>query len=280
MPTSAGIIDVQREPRRIASAEVGLFGSAPLGFAAGDTNLYRYVRNNPANTTDPTGRENSGSPLIPSVPTLSLQEQKDHGAKLLAEMKHGLLSIIALEQRARLHKDVVTVGCLEEKRTQAQGLLQEAEKAYGRLKDAVARKDKPGADAEYEKLAVVHQKLLRLREQADLCVGEAAVCPVTVVTPVEPEKPVPPKEQALPPEPPKQSAPAHGAEADDGVFNFGNASVPSSSLPQSIELYNYGDTTTNPLTDAYVPEATDAFAQGPPSSTELSGGFNPTLLGD
>src|SRR5690606_33103175 len=29
----------------------------PIGFAAGDTNLYRYVGNDPANGTDPSGLE-------------------------------------------------------------------------------------------------------------------------------------------------------------------------------------------------------------------------------
>jgi RHS repeat-associated protein len=32
----------------------------PMGFAAGDANLYRYVGNSPANFTDPTGMEESG----------------------------------------------------------------------------------------------------------------------------------------------------------------------------------------------------------------------------
>ena len=32
-----------------------LCGADPLGFAAGDANLYRYVGNDPPDLTDPTG---------------------------------------------------------------------------------------------------------------------------------------------------------------------------------------------------------------------------------
>jgi uncharacterized protein RhaS with RHS repeats len=40
-----------------------LGGADPLGFAAGDANLYRYVGNNPVNDTDPTGLADDKSPL-------------------------------------------------------------------------------------------------------------------------------------------------------------------------------------------------------------------------
>jgi hypothetical protein len=32
----------------------------PMGFAAGDTNLYRYVGNDPVNDRDPTGLQDAG----------------------------------------------------------------------------------------------------------------------------------------------------------------------------------------------------------------------------
>jgi RHS repeat-associated protein len=41
---------------RYYDAAIGRFGSQdPMGFAAGDTNLYRYVRNGPTIATDPSG---------------------------------------------------------------------------------------------------------------------------------------------------------------------------------------------------------------------------------
>jgi hypothetical protein len=45
-----------RKPSSIEITEQDLFGSNwPLGYAAGDTNLYRYVGNNPLIETDPSG---------------------------------------------------------------------------------------------------------------------------------------------------------------------------------------------------------------------------------
>lgn len=38
-------------------------GQAPLGFAAGDVNLYRYVGNSPTNATDPSGLEPPNAPI-------------------------------------------------------------------------------------------------------------------------------------------------------------------------------------------------------------------------
>jgi RHS repeat-associated protein len=50
------IPDLQYNRNRWYQFDVGLFLSQdPIGFAAGDGNLYRYVGNNPANLTDPSG---------------------------------------------------------------------------------------------------------------------------------------------------------------------------------------------------------------------------------
>ena len=47
---------------------------APMGYAAGDPNLYRYCGNNPTSATDPTGLDQvltpyRGVPAAPSCPT-------------------------------------------------------------------------------------------------------------------------------------------------------------------------------------------------------------------
>jgi RHS repeat-associated protein len=51
---------------RYYQADMGRFvGRDPIGYDSGDTNLYRYVRGNPLNATDPSGNRPS-----PSVPIL------------------------------------------------------------------------------------------------------------------------------------------------------------------------------------------------------------------
>src|SRR5262249_9199318 len=51
----------------------------PLGFAAGDGNLYRYVGNGPTNATDPTGLHYAG-PNAP--PPLSVWQERDKSTAL------------------------------------------------------------------------------------------------------------------------------------------------------------------------------------------------------
>lgn len=47
-------------------AAVWRHGQDPLGFAAGDANLYRYVGNSPTNFTDPSGLSPVGHHWVPS----------------------------------------------------------------------------------------------------------------------------------------------------------------------------------------------------------------------
>lgn len=52
-----------------SSLGAGMLGGAdPLGFAGGDTNLYRYVHNDPTDRTDPTGLSDVDKPR-PVPPT-------------------------------------------------------------------------------------------------------------------------------------------------------------------------------------------------------------------
>jgi RHS repeat-associated protein len=58
---------------RYYDAAVGGFISEdPIGFSAGDTNLSRYVGNNPTNFTDPSGLESCSCSTVPEVPEIPL----------------------------------------------------------------------------------------------------------------------------------------------------------------------------------------------------------------
>src|ERR1019366_7232338 len=53
-----GLFDEYYYRRRYYGADTGRFKSIdPMGFAAGDSDLYRYVGNGPTNFTDPTGMD-------------------------------------------------------------------------------------------------------------------------------------------------------------------------------------------------------------------------------
>jgi hypothetical protein len=51
----------------------------PLGFGAGDSNLYRYVGNRPTNATDPSGL--ADKPGKPSLPPKATEEEKQAAIK-------------------------------------------------------------------------------------------------------------------------------------------------------------------------------------------------------
>ena len=62
---AAGLYDYRA---RVYLAAAGRFATQdPKGFAAGDANLYRYVRDEPTNATDPSGRDALGLPLDTSM---------------------------------------------------------------------------------------------------------------------------------------------------------------------------------------------------------------------
>ncbi|MGI8436473.1 MAG: RHS repeat-associated core domain-containing protein [Chthoniobacterales bacterium] len=73
---------------RIYSASLGRFlATDPIRFRAGDNNLYRYVRNDPLDATDPAGLGPAGAPKTP--PGISTVPTKDDNAD--AKRNYGIL---------------------------------------------------------------------------------------------------------------------------------------------------------------------------------------------
>jgi uncharacterized protein RhaS with RHS repeats len=73
----------------------------PIGFAAGDPNLFRYVRNSPTNATDPSG-------LQEAVPQLSIKTLVD---KPLV----GINGSVYWPVEFKLSKKALAVGGLSKK---------------------------------------------------------------------------------------------------------------------------------------------------------------------
>jgi RHS repeat-associated protein len=84
----------------------------PIGFAAGDANLYRYVENNPTNATDPSGFQQvtaSGAPSYPAPKPhngytrysgcmditvyLSITIRRTKGSESASDCPHGVISV-------------------------------------------------------------------------------------------------------------------------------------------------------------------------------------------
>ena len=143
----------------------------PLGFAAGDTNLYRYVRNDPTNHTDPSGLEDPSSkpkdqPQLPALP-----KPVKHGTPIperKAEAYRVYVAIIGITtENTRIIKNddgtytcleyVLKGGRLEKKITLPYGNEAEADKAMdeimGRFGFKHDKDTKPGPEAGKEKVA-------------------------------------------------------------------------------------------------------------------------------
>ncbi len=107
------------------------------------------------------------------VESLSGKEKLDRGQKKIGEMKktlnrtQGLLSDVRKDE-----KDILKVNCINEKLAAIKGFIKVAEQSYTNLKTAVAEGDSEGETHHYKLVAVAHQKVRTLGEEALLCTGE------------------------------------------------------------------------------------------------------------
>jgi hypothetical protein len=54
----------EHHPKQRSCTWLGIISKDPIGFAAGDANLYRYVGNDPVNSIDPDGRKVYDGPSV------------------------------------------------------------------------------------------------------------------------------------------------------------------------------------------------------------------------
>lgn len=107
------------------------------------------------------------------VESLSGKEKLERGQKKIGDMKEVLNRSQSLLSEVRKdEKDILKVNCINEKLAAIKGFIKVAEQSYTNLKTAVAEDDAEGETHHYKLVAVAHQKVRTLGEEALLCTGE------------------------------------------------------------------------------------------------------------
>jgi hypothetical protein len=107
------------------------------------------------------------------VESLSGDEKLERGQKKIEDMKEVLnrTQNILADVRKK-EKDILKVNCINEKLAAIKGFIKVSEQSYASLKTAVAEDDTEGQNHHYKLVAVGHQKVRTLGEEALLCTGD------------------------------------------------------------------------------------------------------------
>lgn len=107
------------------------------------------------------------------VEALSGKEKLERGQKKVEDMKKVLNRTNALLAEVRKkEKDILKVNCINEKLAAIKGFIKVSEQSFASLKTAVAENDTESENHHYKLVAVAHQKVRTLGEEALLCTGE------------------------------------------------------------------------------------------------------------
>jgi len=141
---------------------------------------------------------------IPDAKKLEVAEQT------LKTIRKTVDRIGLRSDEARVEKDVNKLNCLNAQLTQMKGLAKVANQANDALVDAIARKDSATANTHFARVVIAGEKVVRMGNEADICVGQLAylVDGQTTVEVGEPEglpgqdvtvRPLPPAVAVTPP---------------------------------------------------------------------------------
>ncbi|MGM0557304.1 MAG: hypothetical protein ACQEVA_13050 [Myxococcota bacterium] len=117
--------------------------------------------------------EDSFDLIDEDVESLSGEQKLERGQKKIEDMKKVLnrTQTILTEVRKK-EKDILKVNCINEKLAAIKGFIKVSEQSYASLKTAVSEDDSEGENHHYKLVAVAHQKVRTLGEEALLCTGE------------------------------------------------------------------------------------------------------------
>ncbi len=153
--------------------------------------------------------EEAEQPTLIRASGLSDQQKLEKADQHIDQMKRAVKQLLTRLEDARSEKDIARLNCLNERLTQAKGLLRVAEQADIALQEAVARKEE-STEAEYTRISIAKAKTDQLRAEAEECVGQLAfvVDQKTTVQVEQPELPEGDVTRGQPPPPPVVRSPA------------------------------------------------------------------------
>lgn len=104
---------------------------------------------------------------IPNEQKLTRAQTKIKEGKKVLENTRSLLEKARSEE-----KDIIKINCINDKLAAIKGFLKVSEQSYVKLKEAVNSGDQEASNHHYTLVAVSAQKIKKLDEEANLCVGE------------------------------------------------------------------------------------------------------------
>lgn len=103
---------------------------------------------------------------------LSAQETLAQAKEYVSNMQDTHRKVVALQDKAKVQKDIIKLNCVNDKLLQVRGHIAVADKAMTGLNDAIARSDEPGRQHEFGRITIIYQKVSVLGTEAGNCVGE------------------------------------------------------------------------------------------------------------
>lgn len=142
---------------------------------------------------------------------LSAAEQVAEANNYIGRMKNTLVVIKKLGDRARNEKDIIKLNCVNDKLLQVKGNLNLAEQFLNALNLAAAKMDNSARQHEFSKIAITHQKVVILEQEAEACVGEEISYVGSTRVDVEMENDIPEEDPTVAGEPPLPEGPLETA---------------------------------------------------------------------
>lgn len=111
--------------------------------------------------------------LDEDIEQLGMNQMADRGESKLSAMRVTLESTTELLEEARQEdRDILKINCINENLASIRGFVNVGEESYESLTEAADGNDQEAARHHYTLVAIAHQRVTGLGEQARVCAGE------------------------------------------------------------------------------------------------------------